>query len=91
MTDWKESASMRNDTEDRADFELVLVNEDGDEELAAACSGPRETALLEILTYYSQFPKEDRRLYEITRIRVDLAAKLNEPEASRLILPPGVQ
>jgi len=79
------------DDNDLADFELVLVNKDGDEELAAACSGPRETALLEILTYYSQFPNEERRLYEITRIRVDLAAQLNEPEPSRLILPPGAQ
>lgn len=77
------------DDNDLADFELVLVNADGDEELAAACSGPRESALLEILTYYSQFPNEDRRLYEITRIRVDLSAPLN-PEPSGLILPPYI-
>lgn len=79
------------DDNDLADFELVLVNADGDEELAAACSGPRESALLEILTYFSQFPNEERRLYEITRIRVDLSAPLNETEGSGLILPPGVQ
>lgn len=73
--------------EDLADFELVIVNADGDEELAAACSGPRETALREILGYFGQFPGEDCRLYEVTRIRVDLSALT----ASRLILPPGVQ
>jgi hypothetical protein len=79
------------DDNDLADFELVLVNANGDEELAAACSGPRETALIEILTYFSQFPNEERRLYEVTRIRVDLSAKINEPEPSRLILPAGLQ
>jgi hypothetical protein len=76
------------DDNDLADFELVLVNVDGDEELAAACSGPRETALQEILGYFAQFPGEHRRLYEITRIRVDLST-LAEP--SRLILPAGAQ
>lgn len=78
------------DDEDQADFELVLVNADGDEELAAACSGPRETALLEILGYFRQFPTEDRRLYEVTRIRVELGS-LHEPAHAGLILPPGMQ
>lgn len=79
------------DDKDLADFELVLVNAAGDEELAAACSGPRETALREILGYFAQFAGEDRRLYEVTRIRVDLSTLQDAPEASRLILPPGVQ
>jgi hypothetical protein len=78
---------MTDNTDDTADFELVIVNEDGDEELAAACSGPREDSLREILHYFAQFSGQERRLYEITRIRVDLSSL---PEPSRLILP-GVQ
>jgi hypothetical protein len=82
---------MTDDTQDLADFELCIVNDDGDEELAAACSGPRESALAEILTYFSQFAGQDRRLYEITRIRVELGTLGDALPHAGLILPPGVQ
>jgi hypothetical protein len=82
---------MTEDTQDLADFELVIVNDEGDEELAAACSGPREESLREILHYFAQFAGQDRRLYEVTRIRVDLKGFGDESAHAGLILPPGVQ
>lgn len=80
---------MTDEPNDLADFELVLVSADGDEELAAACSGPRESALREILGYWAQFPAESRRVYEISRTLVDLSA-IEDAAPSRLILPQGV-
>lgn len=79
---------MTSEPDDIADFELCTVDAEGIEELAAASSGPRAEALAEILHYWSQFRAEERRLYEVTRIRVDLS-QLTDP--SPIILPGDMQ
>lgn len=78
---------MTDEPDDRAAFELVILDENGDEELAAATDGPREQALVEILGYFSQLSGQgERRLYEVTRIRVELG-DFAPAQAPRIILP----
>lgn len=74
---------------DRAAFELCIVDEHGDEDLAAATDGPREQALTEIMGYFAQLEGQgERRLYEVTRIRVELG-EFEAPRPVRTVLPRG--
>lgn len=71
--------------EDLAEFQLFILDTAGDEEMVAGCSGPRETALREVLSYWGRFDACPRRLYEIVRIPVDV------PDAPSIMRLAGAQ
>lgn len=58
--------------DDVTEFQLITMDENGDEELMAAASGPRAEALFEIMRYATSCTVPVT-LYEVARVPVDLS------------------
>lgn len=60
--------------DDIAEFQLMVTDANGDEEMYAGCEGQRAQALADILHFYAQcLPTEKPRVFEVVRIPVDLS------------------